>query len=1163
MDKLNRTLGNSSYQILQVINADLTKEFVIYSISYDSHQIAFNGQNILPLKVEKNRLIRFQFTFTPEVLGETVAIIAIKLHTGKCFLIKAKCFGIENAFELRPVYYIAANFQVNQVIPVEIRNPYPNQVLTLYCAQSQDKVVEIILPGHGQQPIACCPCNPFLQVQPLSKVQAFSISFIAPSQGYIYTHMNIKGTPDFNLTLPIIIRAPSNPISLNPHLLDFGILSPENNPHRIEMEIDTTFSAASIKQILYKPSPFFAFNFEEVGKLPATIPQRQLPTQIGYVVFYANDPGIYTSVVYFQTNSNNMAEIKIKGEVRNSPLMYSFQAVSIDISNDEHFNRSITIRNNMGTSLIFSSCEAAIPNVDAEIACISALNRTHKDIFPKCLKPITQGKSGNVISLKYPTIMQRQLPFTTYLSLLAIDKLFIIPLEFFDSNIHCTYLEMQNKDYKMFAPVYSQKKCKEVNSINLGTFADQEKKFALNLSNIGHSNITIKEISLKEINLLLSIKQIQLFNIVTGDLIENTLSEANKLMKYITLDANMVVQITLSLSQTKETEPQLLKGNENFSNLILINTSDSNISIALKYEYHKGELSFSPSKMRFEPGFPGTFQNKEVRAISTFKVPIHIIRWWSNDPRISITLLTKDVLPHSKTEIGYVTFDPASTEEENNIFPDMSSSSLSWSKSAVSLYELNLWREKELKWDRMNRDGGSIIEATVYIETDILSQLKLPVKAELTKPILVQDGEINFQIVQNDTSKALMLQIFNPSADSLLVQLFIGDRALANYKSNSNVNFIWSRNCSHNTSSIDKIIQTINFKDKSTPDYYSSFEDFVDDYCCNLANSNISELFKFQSNYSDDTTTSQALSNLCGEKEVISYYGKENGYFGLQKNAYDHSLFSWFFSFFSDSSKPAFVPTEEEKMQAYFTLPSSFAQKPLTIPSLSYLNVGPIEYHPLTLGTHFSMIYIKNNLTILYPVKLKGESGIGIIEFIEEQNEYLKIKKHINAVPKEYPITSTQTDPKKSSNIHFKLTQADLLILPKSEALLSYNSNINAMLFEYFRGFEEREFKVKTSHKRIFTIRNSGNMPLNVTSLSIADRGCEGFGLVIKNCQNFTLNPRHTQRIIIEYQSSLSLILLKKSLVFETSTGPQSFLLSVELPFGSLYTMQKLPSLER
>lgn len=76
--------------------------------------------------------------------------------------------------------------------------------------------------------------------------------------------------------------------------------------------------------------------------------------------------------------------------------------------------------------------------------------------------------------------------------------------------------------------------------------------------------------------------------------------------------------------------------------------------------------------------------------------------------------------------------------------------------------------------------------------------------------------------------------------------------------------------------------------------------------------------------------------------------------------------------------------------------------------------------------------------------------------------------------------------------------------------------------------------KLNTYHKRIFVAQNIGNLPIQIDSISIENKGCSAFGIVIENCHSFTLKPGETYQLHVSYTTDYTLGKLKKVIILES-----------------------------
>ena len=303
-----------------------------------------------------------------------------------------------------------------------------------------------------------------------------------------------------------------------------------------------------------------------------------------------------------------------------------------------------------------------------------------------------------------------------------------------------------------------------------------------------------------------------------------------------------------------------LKEHEEITNNLFINSLGprKQIAIKLRYHYNYGELSFTPSRIRFEPGFPGIIQKKEFRAISTFKTPLTILKCTSSDPRIELKIKSHQILPNSKNDIGIITFDPAVTPDEQS-FQAMQSKIMSWEKPGITFKELKLWRDKENARDKVGRSGGDIIDAEMRIETDILQNQKISLKAELNKPLLFDKTEVLFPLTQNGSISEERVTIYNPASVPIIVQLIMADMGLGNHRSAIPVGSYWSKYCDEEGINIGEILIENSKKSWDTFKKNSSHpslknrglseEEFNELSCCYLLNNNFSMLFKSGRHY--------------------------------------------------------------------------------------------------------------------------------------------------------------------------------------------------------------------------------------------------------------------------------------------------------------------------
>ena len=79
----------------------------------------------------------------------------------------------------------------------------------------------------------------------------------------------------------------------------------------------------------------------------------------------------------------------------------------------------------------------------------------------------------------------------------------------------------------------------------------------------------------------------------------------------------------------------------------------------MRYATLIGNLTFTPSLIRFDPSFPGLIQKKIISARSTFNTTLKIKNFISDELSIIPVINNNYLLPNSREEIETITFDPS------------------------------------------------------------------------------------------------------------------------------------------------------------------------------------------------------------------------------------------------------------------------------------------------------------------------------------------------------------------------------------------------------------------------------------------------------------------------------------------------------------------------
>lgn len=203
-----------------------------------------------------------------------------------------------------------------------------------------------------------------------------------------------------------------------------------------------------------------------------------------------------------------------------------------------------------------------------------------------------------------------------------------------------------------------------------------------------------------------------------------------------------------------------------------------------------------------------------------------------------------------------------------------------------------------------------------------------------------------------------------------------------------------------------------------------------------------------------------------------------------------------------------------------FFLPKSLSSQVFIIKPHQKTKIGPIVYSPSNnSGNSTATLFIKNNLTLLYPIKLKGYGGSGVLNFFLLNN---------------------------TSKVKGKIEKVE-------EKIEKLYINIDDL--------EEFE-KENNEIKRVIKIKNTGNLPVKVQNITVKDSGCEGYGIKLSRCAGFLLNPNDSIQLTISITPDFNFYYLEKEILFETTHQITSIKILISITNEILSAKNKLFSHE-
>ena len=189
-----------------------------------------------------------------------------------------------------------------------------------------------------------------------------------------------------------------------------------------------------------------------------------------------------------------------------------------------------------------------------------------------------------------------------------------------------------------------------------------------------------------------------------------------------------------------------------------------------------------------------------------------------------------------------------------------------------------------------------------------------------------------------------------------------------------------------------------------------------------------------------------------------------------------------------------------KKRQEIF-IPKSITNNIYTIKPHQKLKIGPIYYNPNNSSNYSATLFIKNNLTILYPIKVMGMGGSGVLE-----------------------IYSMETD--------------DKVIEKKIEKLL-INIDSHTALSQIERN---NDLIIKT-----IKLKNTGNLPLKIYNISIENLGCNGHGISLSMCTEIILNPKEFVNLNFTIKPNFNFYLTEKNIIFHTHYHKMNFKININI----------------
>ena len=537
-----------------------------------------------------------------------------------------------------------------------------------------------------------------------------------------------------------------------------------------------------------------------------------------------------------------------------------------------------------------------------------------------------------------------------------------------------------------------------------------------------------------------------------------------------------------------------------------------------------GDFSISPSNIKFGPGYLGIKHSQQIFCTNTYEFPLSIISVTSSDSRLIPTLLTKNVKPGNKIAIIDIVFDPdinSSIRKYKN--------ELDMGKS-LRYNEYYLWKKSEEYWNELGQKGKTEISADISVVTHFKTKV-INVRSFIKKPNLVKKEEIDYDLIQLGLSAEKYIECHNPTDTVLEMKLIL---APDNYLDKNDYTMFNSKERDELFLDQNNIMTILrcNFIVKKNSTYHSFFEEILikenleldNNFVKNMNKETILKKIFYYGNDNVKKYLYNSINILCNyekktkenlilskdeinekfiKKIISSDFNKEIDIVKnmtlntdyktkLEQNNYNFfwRLFSKIHNLFSSKKKDNLPNFQINESKQSFYLQENISQNIYRIQPHQNFTIGPIIFKPSNKGKVSSTLFLKNNLTILYPIKLKGEGGSGQITFLNYLGD------------------------------------------TKDKKYESFN-NTNYIV-EINRDTYENKMKSNNSITRTVIINNSGNLPLKIKRISVDGNECQTDDLKIIQCREFFIDVGESVEINFEVTTNFNNAITNRVVKFQS-----------------------------
>ena len=1116
----------------------------------------FNLSRIIPPKKTYALEIYVIIDYHKPILGT----LYIEFNDKKVLLIPIKITGRENKYGVNPIYQTDVQIKKFLHIPIKVFNP-SKKVLIIKKVLHPFKKINVLWPNRSSViSNSNLPSSSMFQIQPNSSKIIMYLKFYSATPSSEYGIIQIM-TLDSSINIPILFNSISSPIITYPKIFNFGLCQiSSKNKYNIKKIIPLNLSNKGSENIkigkvyLEYDNLFVQFHQNFNGNNVIITPNEEI--KYGFLIFDANlvsdfDIAKHKLVgklqkgsIYIETNSTDCPFLQV-----NYTFMPDMNKIEKVISGDVQILPKHKNKYNFEIKLKYKAPYGLEKMSQYKLGQNMTL-LYEKYVEVKTLNPKNEDQACNVniiFELERVDIFHWKRFF--YIPLFLTYSLYsYIPVQLDNNDINIVYCgteenstsldsclktfgtsnmlenlkneshKMQNFNFSFNSSLYNIKKQKffflineNSSPIRIDKIFTNNEMFVIGFDNIEYVGNDISpqydKSKLKNLEFYVS-KNLKIKN------------KANKYTTAIILEPYTAIKFSINLKPSIDDNISI-KG----KNTIIYN-NNSRFVIDNTAQIIKGSFDIIQTNIKFEPSFPGLVQSIDIYCQNSLEIPISLYNASSSDERIVASLLTYNVSSNNKTKFLRIDYEPGN---DNLLWQYLNQVNF---KNTLTFREVYFWKEREKYFNKLRQQGKTEVNANITIDTSVGKKV-INVNSDLIMPAIMKNSGITFGLVQVGKSLSGYFEIYNPSDQVVAIKLLLAPNEY--YDINDN-NMLPEKERELLKMNDDVFLFGCNFlgKIENESTYIKNFEyiiipEKIDMYELKKDSIDKKEIIKLIYKYGNSRvrdylnhghevfckykkrdknemiinySKTEVVSNLFSpdfEKEIEiirnltdKNYLEEEKTMEVKKENLWEKVYSFFVNLYIKYYLHVSINTEIKKpeVKQNFYISSELVNQMFIVQPKKKGKLGPIIFKPNKWGNISETLLLKNNLTFIHSVKLLGVGG--------------------GAEPSFFPN-------------HQKNSIDNSQIFNKT----NYIIEIDEHTFN-------TELKSKGKITKTITIKNTGNIAMNVKNITIDGYKCDTDDFKILQCEEFTLSPDENLDIDMEIKPNINNYITNKNIYFNT-----------------------------